>query len=127
MSELGRIEKVAGATIFVVLSPYFCGRTKENHEKSEGDRLYGWDSYLIPSAFVSSLKHFIVKVMQRRQGKKNSVASVRQRTIPTERQPLVNEVSANFLWIEGVAWSARRIPMAVFSVFWTGAATFSSK
>jgi hypothetical protein len=28
--------------------------------------------------------------------KKNSVALVRQRTIPTERPPLVGEVSANF-------------------------------
>jgi hypothetical protein len=29
-----------------------------------------------------------------------SVAWVRERTIPTERPPLVGEVSANFLWIE---------------------------
>jgi len=29
-------------------------------------------------------------------GKKNSVALVRERTIPTERPPLVGEVSANF-------------------------------
>jgi hypothetical protein len=31
-----------------------------------------------------------------REHKKNSVASVRKRTIPTERPPLVSEVSANF-------------------------------
>jgi hypothetical protein len=31
----------------------------------------------------------------------NSVASVRKRTIPTERPLLVSEVSANFLRIEG--------------------------
>jgi hypothetical protein len=31
--------------------------------------------------------------------KKNSMASVRKQT--TERPPLVNEVSANLLWIEG--------------------------
>jgi hypothetical protein len=31
----------------------------------------------------------------------NSVALVRERTIPTERQPLVGEVSANFLRIRG--------------------------
>jgi hypothetical protein len=30
----------------------------------------------------------------------NSVASVRERTVPTERPPLVREVSANFLRIE---------------------------
>jgi hypothetical protein len=48
----------------------------------------------------------------------NSVAPVRKRTIPTERPPLVGEVSANFfLRTEGVAWSARRIPTAVFSGF----------
>ena len=33
--------------------------------------------------------------------KKNSVALVRTRTIPTERPPPVGEVSANFLRIEG--------------------------
>ena len=33
--------------------------------------------------------------------KKNSVALVRERTIPTERPPPVGEVSANILRIEG--------------------------
>jgi hypothetical protein len=41
------------------------------------------------------------------------MALVRKRTIPTERPPLVAEVSANFLRVEGVAWSAQRIPTAV--------------
>jgi hypothetical protein len=41
------------------------------------------------------------------------VAVVRKRTIPTERQPLVGEVSANILLVEGVAWSAQRITTAV--------------
>jgi hypothetical protein len=40
------------------------------------------------------------------------MALVRKRTIPTERPPLVGEVSANFSWIECVAWSAQRIPAA---------------
>jgi hypothetical protein len=31
------------------------------------------------------------------------------------------------LRIEGVAWSAQRIPTAVFPVFYTGTATISSK
>jgi hypothetical protein len=31
------------------------------------------------------------------------------------------------LWIEGVAWSAQRIPTAVNSVFLNGAATFTFK
>jgi uncharacterized protein YxjI len=38
--------------------------------------------------------------------RKNSVASVRKRTIPTEQPPLVSEISANFLRIEGATWSA---------------------
>jgi hypothetical protein len=33
--------------------------------------------------------------------KNNSVASIRERTIPTERPSLVSDVSANFLRIEG--------------------------
>jgi hypothetical protein len=40
----------------------------------------------------------------------NSVALVRERSIPTERPPLVSEVSANFCGYRGVAWSVRRIP-----------------
>jgi hypothetical protein len=49
--------------------------------------------------------------------KLDSVALVRKRTIPTERQPLAGEVIANFLRIEGATWSSWRIPTAVFSVF----------
>jgi hypothetical protein len=45
--------------------------------------------------------------------KVNSVALVRKQTILTERPPHVGEVSANFLLIEGVTWSAQRIPTAV--------------
>jgi hypothetical protein len=40
----------------------------------------------------------------------NSMALVRERTIPTERPQLVGEVSANFCGLRGVAWSVRRIP-----------------
>jgi hypothetical protein len=49
--------------------------------------------------------------------KLSSMAWVRERTIPNERPPLVGEVNANFVRIDGVVWSARRIPTAVFSVF----------
>jgi hypothetical protein len=35
---------------------------------------------------------------------------VRERTIPTERPPLVGEVSANYCGWRDVAWSVRRIP-----------------
>jgi hypothetical protein len=41
------------------------------------------------------------------------MALVRKQTIPIERPLLVSEVSANFLRIEGIAWSAQRIPTAV--------------
>jgi hypothetical protein len=41
------------------------------------------------------------------------VALVHKRAIPTERSLLADEVSANFFRIEGVAWSAQRIPKAV--------------
>jgi hypothetical protein len=41
---------------------------------------------------------------------KNSGALVRQQTIPTERPPLVGEVSAKFCV---VAWSMQRIPTPV--------------
>jgi hypothetical protein len=41
----------------------------------------------------------------------------RKRTIPTEQPPLVGKVIANFLQIEGVTWSAWRIPTSVFSTF----------
>jgi hypothetical protein len=46
------------------------------------------------------------------KGNINSVALVGKATIPTERPSLVGEVSANFLQIESVAWSAQRIPTA---------------
>jgi hypothetical protein len=45
--------------------------------------------------------------------KLNSVSLVRKRTVTTERPPHINEVSANFLRIEGVARSAQRILTAV--------------
>jgi len=44
---------------------------------------------------------------------KNSVALVRERTIPTERPPPVGEVSANICGYRGVTWSAQRVPTAV--------------
>jgi hypothetical protein len=47
-------------------------------------------------------------VVVRLQRELNSVAWVLQRTIPTEGPPLVSEVSANFLRIEGAILSAWR-------------------
>jgi hypothetical protein len=45
------------------------------------------------------------------------VALIRKRTIATERPPLVGEVSANILRVEGIEWSAQRIPTAVILGF----------
>jgi hypothetical protein len=39
---------------------------------------------------------------------------VRERTIPTDRPPIVGEVIANFLRREDATWLAWRIPTAVF-------------
>jgi hypothetical protein len=47
----------------------------------------------------------------------NSVAWVRQWTIPTKRQPLVGEVSAKFCGWRGVAWSAWRSLTGAISDF----------
>jgi hypothetical protein len=49
---------------------------------------------------------FVSRVM----GLTNYVALVRERTIPTERPPLVGEVSANVCGQMGVAWLVRWIP-----------------
>jgi hypothetical protein len=42
--------------------------------------------------------------------KQSPMASVRERTIPSERSPLVGELSANLCGQRGVAWAARQIP-----------------
>jgi hypothetical protein len=57
------------------------------------------------------------QVLHKDRQKKTSMVWVREWTIPTERPPLVGEVIANFLRIEGATWSAWRISTAVFSVF----------
>jgi hypothetical protein len=65
---------------------------------------------------VLLIKRWRMLLVLSQQIKKNSVVWVRKRTIPTERPPLVGEVIAKFLWIEGATWSAWRIPTAVFWV-----------
>jgi hypothetical protein len=47
--------------------------------------------FVLPSKFPYTSRTSILK-----NSKKNSVALVRERTIPTERPPPVGEVSANF-------------------------------
>jgi hypothetical protein len=66
-------------------------------------------------------------VQSDKQVKKNSMVWVRERTILTELPPVVGEVMANFLRIEGATWSAWRIPKAVFSVFLDRSLYFSIK
>ena len=59
--------------------------------------------------------------------KLNSVALIRERTIPTERPPPVGEVSANFCGIYGCHVVSATDPHGrLISLFWTGAATFYS-
>jgi hypothetical protein len=55
------------------------------------------------------------------------MALVRKRTIPTERPPLVGEVSANFCGESVLRGQRNEFPRPLISVFWTGAATFSFK
>jgi hypothetical protein len=55
--------------------------------------------------------------MKLKHSDKKTMVWVREGTIPTERPPLVGEVIANFLRIEGATWSAWRILKAIFSVF----------
>jgi hypothetical protein len=57
----------------------------------------------------------------------NSVALVCERSISTERPPLVGEVSANSCGFSVLRDHRDGSPTAVFLVFYTGAATFSSK
>jgi hypothetical protein len=47
-----------------------------------------------------------VKTVEENMQKKNPMVGVRERTILTERPPLVGVVITNFLRIEGATWSA---------------------
>jgi hypothetical protein len=58
----------------------------------------------------SNVQHQITSTYLNWTKQLNFLASVHERTTPTDRRPFVGEVSAN------VAWSARRILTAVFSV-----------
>jgi hypothetical protein len=49
--------------------------------------------------------------------KLNSVAVVRKRTIPTERPPLVGEVSANFFGYRVMRGQQNEFPRPLISVF----------
>jgi hypothetical protein len=85
------------------------------------------DFPLVNNYHKTEEKLFKITKKTKKKTKKTPCPLVRKRTIPTERPPIVGEVSANFLRIEGVAWSVQRIPPVVNSVLLTEAATFSSK
>ena len=53
----------------------------------------------MPQHYIHTV--YCYKTFQYKRYKLNSVALVRERTIPTERPPPVGEVIANFLRIEG--------------------------
>jgi hypothetical protein len=62
------------------------------------------------------------------KGKKlNSVALVRERTMPTERPPLVGEVVPTFADRRELRGQRNGFPRSLISIFWTEAAIFSSK
>jgi hypothetical protein len=68
--------------------------------------------YLFHQLFVKGSHFPLLPIFQPLE--LNSVALVRKRTIPTERLPLVGEVIwCQPLQVEGVAWSAIRIPTVV--------------
>jgi len=61
------------------------------------------ESYRLCCVVVCDLENLVNEealahcgLLRQKQNKKNSVALVRERTIPTERPPPVGEVSANF-------------------------------
>jgi hypothetical protein len=59
---------------------------------------------------------WIINLLVKRSSKElNTMASVRERTVPTNDRRL--SAKCQLLRIEGAMWSARRIPMAVFSDF----------
>jgi hypothetical protein len=60
-----------------------------------------------------------------RESSSNSATLVRERTVWTERPPLVGEVSASFSGYRDAAWSVQQIPSALITVFQTGDVTFS--
>jgi hypothetical protein len=60
-------------------------------------RLISPESRFTTETNEQTIQYFIqIFLTHRYELKKNSVTRVRERTIPTERQPLVGEVSANF-------------------------------
>jgi hypothetical protein len=68
-----------------------------------------------PGSFERNM--FVEQIHSSNNIKLNKLRGLSPRVNYTDRPSLVGEVSANFLQIEGVVWSAQHIPMAVFSVF----------
>jgi hypothetical protein len=110
-----------------VVFKFFCLRTPRcNFPSTFTPKVVGVE-FKLYTVYGLRLRYIQINVLNNNRQKIDSVALVLERIIPTERPSLVGEYNANFLRIEGVAWSAQRIPMAVFSIFLTAAITFSSK
>ena len=75
------------------------------------DQSIGLETGILDEIFYNFL--FLLNNFGVNKTKLNSVALVRERTIPTERPPPVGEVSANFCGYRSVTWSAQRVPTAV--------------
>jgi hypothetical protein len=74
--------------------------------------------YTMQFALWISVKGYVTRRDTDEQTANNSVALVREWTIPTERLPLVGEISANFLRMEGCrVVSSADPPMAVIPIF----------
>jgi hypothetical protein len=73
------------------------------------------------------ISHTRISSLRMRQETLNSVAVLREGTIPTTRPPLVGEVSANLCGYSVLRGRRNEFPRPLISVFLTGAATFSFK
>jgi hypothetical protein len=72
---------------------------------------------LTPDKEYSSVHGINVGRIHAKKLKLNSVALARERTIPTERPPLVDEVSANFGGYRVSRGQRNGFPRSFFSVF----------
>jgi hypothetical protein len=110
---------VSPLTLYDYSTRIWCLSASATQEKETRLILVGEDLslqiYVKITAFLDVMSYALVHSNQ-----KNSVVWVRERTIPTERPPLVSEFSAKFLRKEGAAPSAWRITTAVFSAIYTG-------
>jgi hypothetical protein len=84
----------------IILTDFFCMNYHAPHYENAGmvplirQLPFLFTDYPVNCSLLSS--HFNMRCLRASLYKVYSVARVRERTIPTERPPLVGEVSANF-------------------------------